>query len=88
MELPVEVKPVKAMTFEEALSELEEISAKMGQGGLPLSETVEVYARGVELSKHCRKLLDAAQRKIQKLDGELSELTGDSLKADTDDARF
>lgn len=88
MEIPVKVKPVKEMTFEEALSELEDISAKMGQGGLPLSETVEVYARGVELSKHCRKLLDTAQRKIQKLDGELSELTGESLKADTDDARF
>ncbi len=88
MEIPVKVRPVKEMTFEEALSELEDISAKMGQGGLPLSETVEVYARGVELSKHCRKLLDTAQRKIQKLDGELSELTGDSLKADTDDARF
>ncbi len=81
-------KSIQNMTFEEALAELEELSSRMGQGGLSLNDSVEAYARGVELSRHCRKLLDTAQRKIQQLDGELSDLTENNLKSDSNDVRF
>lgn len=62
---------IQNMKFEEALSELEDISNRMSQGSLPLDESVQCYARGVELAKHCRTLLDEAEKKIQVLDGEL-----------------
>lgn len=66
-------------TFEAALSELEEIVEKMERGDLPLEESVEAYTRGKRLAEVCRKKLDAAQAKIQKLEanGRLVEMTAD-----------
>lgn len=59
------------MTFEEALAELQLLSRKMSEGGLTLEDSVNAYARGVELSKHCQKLLDDARARIQRCDQEL-----------------
>lgn len=66
-------------TFETALAELEEIVEKMERGDMPLEESVEAYTRGKRLADICRKKLDAAQAKIQKLDdsGRLVDLTED-----------
>lgn len=66
-------------TFAAALSELEEIVEKMERGDLPLEESVEAYTRGKRLAEVCRKKLDAAQAKIQKLEanGRLVEMTAD-----------
>ena len=65
--------------FETALAELEEIVEKMERGDMPLEESVEAYTRGKRLADICRKKLDAAQAKIQKLDdsGRLVDLTED-----------
>lgn len=78
----VKVKEVSQMTYEEALAELEQLSNKMSQGGLTLEESVSTYQRGIELGSHCQKLLDEAQRKIQKLDSELTTITSSDLKDD------
>lgn len=74
---------IQKMKFEEALSELEDISNRMSQGSLPLDESVQCYARGVELAKHCRNLLDEAEKKIQVLDGELKGLGNKNLRANS-----
>jgi len=74
---------IKDMKFEAALSELEDISNRMSQGSLPLDESVQCYARGVELAKHCRNLLDEAEKKIQVLDGELKGLGSKNLRANS-----
>ena len=44
---------ISSLSFEEALKELEALSQRLSQGGLPLEESVEAYARGSELRKHC-----------------------------------
>lgn len=64
-------------TFESALTELEGIVEKMERGDMPLEDSVEAYIRGKRLADVCRKKLDAAQAKIQKLDanGRLVDLT-------------
>ena len=48
---------ISSLSFEEALKELEALSQRLSQGGLPLEESVEAYARGSELRKHCNDLL-------------------------------
>ena len=70
----------KTPSFEAALAELEQIVEKMESGELALEESLEAYARGTELVGMCRRKLDAAQAKIQKLesDGRLTEFTPES----------
>ncbi len=68
------------MSFEAALAELEDIVEKMQSGSLPLEESVDAYARGKKLIDICRKKLDSAQAKIQKLEnGRLVEIEPQEL---------
>lgn len=50
--------------FEEAINELEGIVEKLEKGELPLDESIEVFQKGIELSKFCSKRLDEVERKI------------------------
>ena len=62
-------------TFEEALSELEAIVAKMEKAGMPLEESVQAFTRGTQLVGICNQKLQAAELQIKKLeaDGTLTE---------------
>ncbi len=57
----------KTLSFEEALTELEDIVKKMEGGNLPLSSSVELYERGAMLKKICEKHLNEATLKIEKI---------------------
>lgn len=59
---------ISSLSFEEALKELEALSQRLSQGGLPLEESVEAYARGSELRKHCNDLLKRAEDRVRELD--------------------
>lgn len=63
---------IDKLTFEQALDKLEEIVEALEQGNVPLDQSINYYERGEELRKHCRKLLSAAESKVEKirLDGE------------------
>lgn len=61
------------MTFEEALKELEETVKKLESGETDLEEAMELFEKGVTLTKNCRKLLDMAQLKVKKVTEEGSE---------------
>ncbi len=68
-------KTPKKMTFEEALATLERIVTEIEQGRVSLEESIDKYAEGIDLVKHCRKILDAAEQKIQLLaQGDSGEL--------------
>lgn len=64
-------------TFEEAISELEKIVEKLEKGELPLDESIDVFQKGMELSKFCSKRLDEIEKKIsiliEKENGEIVE---------------
>jgi exodeoxyribonuclease VII small subunit len=60
-------KTQRKMTFEQALAKLEEIVERIESGEVPLEESIEKYAEGVELIKKCRAILDAAEKRIQLL---------------------
>jgi exodeoxyribonuclease VII small subunit len=67
-------KPIKSTaepSFEKALAELESIVAKMEDGGLSLEQSLAAHKRGLELAKHCRERLEAAQQQVMVLEGEI-----------------
>lgn len=53
------------MTFEELLKELEETVKKLEAGDTPLEEAMELFEKGVGLTKKCRAMLDEAQLKVK-----------------------
>ncbi len=55
------------MTFEEALKELEETVKKLENGETTLEEAMNLFEKGVALTKNCRKMLDEAQLKVKKI---------------------
>lgn len=57
------------MKFEEAMKELEETVKKLENVDTTLDEAMELFEKGVSLTKTCRKLLGEAQLKVTKLVG-------------------
>ncbi len=60
----------KKQTFEEALRDLEKIVEKVEQGEIGLEESIEKYAQGMQLIKHCRDILDQAEKRIETINKE------------------
>jgi len=50
--------------FEAAIAELEGIVKKLEEGDLPLEKSLELYERGVQLSRFCHARLEDADRRI------------------------
>jgi exodeoxyribonuclease VII small subunit len=53
--------------FESTLKELEEIVRQLEAGDLPLERSLELFERGIRLSRDCQKRLDDAERKVEVL---------------------
>ena len=58
---------IAALTFEQALAELEKIVAELESGQAPLERSIEVYERGAALKAHCEKKLEAARLRVEKI---------------------
>lgn len=58
---------IQTLTFEAALTELENIVRTLESGAAPLDESIATYERGVALKQHCEQKLAAAQLKIEKI---------------------
>jgi len=65
-------KPVKDLTYEEALAELEGIVAALeGDASQnPLEESIKLFERGQALVARCGELLEAAELKVKQVAGE------------------
>lgn len=62
------------MKFEESIAELEEIVRKLEKGDATLDESLELFEKGIKLSKSCQKMLDNAEKRVSVLtvsDGEV-----------------
>ncbi len=59
--------------FESAIAELDAIVKRMEEGDLTLEKSMELYERGLQLSRFCHSTLEAAERRIEILNerGEL-----------------
>ncbi len=51
-------------TFEDALSQLESIVARLENGDLPLEESLKLFEEGIKLSRFCNQKLNEAQKKV------------------------
>ena len=51
--------------FETALKELESIVDTLERGDLPLEQSLELFERGVRLSRFCHARLEDAERRIE-----------------------
>src|SRR5918995_2760996 len=51
--------------FESASAELEAIVKKMEEGDLTLEKALELYERGVQLSRFCHSRLEEAERRLE-----------------------
>ncbi len=58
---------IKDLSFEDALSELEAIVARLERGDAPLEESIDVYESGAKLKKNCEGKLKSAQLKVDKI---------------------
>lgn len=58
---------IAALSFEQALAELEKIVAELESGQAPLERSIEVYERGAALKAHCEAKLEAARLRVEKI---------------------
>ena len=68
-----------SMTFERALSQLDETVRALEAGDLPLDEATKLYERGMRLARICGEKLAAAELKISQIQtayGEQMRLPG------------
>ena len=59
--------PIKNLSFEDALTELEGIVQRLERGDAPLEESIAIYQRGAKLKAHCEGKLKDAQLKVEKI---------------------
>ena len=71
--------------FEAAIAELEGIVKKLEEGDLPLEQSLQLFERGIQLSRFCHARLEEAERRIEILNerGALTPAPA-SLSADDD----
>jgi exodeoxyribonuclease VII small subunit len=60
---------VSALSFEQAMKELEDIVRRLESGQVKLDEAVSAYERGAALRKHCEEKLTEARTKVEKITG-------------------
>jgi exodeoxyribonuclease VII small subunit len=58
---------IAAMSFEEALAELEQIVRRLEGGQVKLDEAILSYERGAQLKQHCERKLTEAQQRVDRI---------------------
>ena len=61
---------IAKLSFEQAIKELTAIVGKIEQGEIALQDSIEQYERGMSLIKHCRGILQKAEKRIEKISQE------------------
>jgi len=51
--------------FEAALTELDTIVKKLEDGDIPLEQSLQLFERGVQLSRFCHARLEEAEKRIE-----------------------
>ncbi len=75
-----QAKPIKELSFREALAELDGIVAKLESNTMELEDSLVGYERGVALLGSLQKRLADAQQKVDVLMGELDSAPDDQTR--------
>ncbi len=63
---------VSKLGFEDSIKRLKTIVEKIEQGEIPLQDSLEQNEQGMLLIKHCRDILQKAEKRIEKITKEQS----------------
>lgn len=69
-------------SFEQAMTELEQLVAKMENGELTLEQSLQAYERGALLVKNCQQALAKVEAQVKVLEGDLLKSFDDSRVAE------
>ncbi|MBI9084303.1 MAG: exodeoxyribonuclease VII small subunit [Desulfobacterales bacterium] len=72
------------MTFEKAMSQLEQIVQDLETGDMPLEKALKKFEEGVKLSRYCEQQLDETEARITLLtrgSGEETDVRPDDLNS-------
>jgi exodeoxyribonuclease VII small subunit len=58
---------ISAMSFEDALAELEQIVRRLEGGQVKLDDAILSYERGAQLKRHCERKLNEAQQRVDRI---------------------
>ena len=61
---------ITKLTFEQAIQQLKGIVDRIEQGQIPLQDSLEQYEKGMALIKHCRDILQKAEKRIERISKE------------------
>jgi len=75
---------VEAMSFEEAMAELETVVGRLESGEVALDESIALYERGAALKAHCEAKLRAAQAKVEQITLDASGQPAGTRSADAE----
>ena len=64
---------IAKLSFEEAIKELTSIVGSIEQGEIALQDSLQQYEKGMALIKHCRGILQTAEKRIEKISETESE---------------
>ncbi|MHB8509646.1 MAG: exodeoxyribonuclease VII small subunit [Candidatus Dormibacteria bacterium] len=56
-----------ALSYEQALAELDQLIKRLETGSIDLADSIACYERGAALAAHCGALLEATERKVERL---------------------
>jgi exodeoxyribonuclease VII small subunit len=58
---------ISKLSFEQAIKKLTDIVSKIEDGQVSLEQSLSQYEQGMELIKHCRGILQKAEKKIEQI---------------------
>jgi len=58
---------INGLSFEQAIKKLTDIVGKIENGSISLEQSISQYEQGMELIKHCRGILQKAEKKIEEI---------------------
>ena len=61
---------ISKLSFEQAIKKLTDIVSKIEDGQISLEQSLSQYEQGMELIKHCRNILQKAEKKIEQISQE------------------
>lgn len=62
------------LTFEQAMEQMEKIVGRLEEGEVPLEEAIDLFQKGMALSKVCHQKLEKVEEKMDQIlqdDGEM-----------------
>ncbi|HBG78529.1 MAG TPA: exodeoxyribonuclease VII small subunit [Phycisphaerales bacterium] len=58
---------INGLSFEQAIKKLTDIVGKIENGSISLEQSISQYEQGMSLIKHCRGILQKAEKKIEEI---------------------